>query len=452
MTVNYTESEVSYIMQQKELSFKLEFSETERITPYAGLCLYGEMYRALGIDKEVERFLPRPKSGAGYSANTYIHPLTMMFMGGGKYIEDIKKIEADKGLREVCQMDTVPGSDAIGGWMRRESGDKEKGIQELNDSLVRRMIRRCEAEAVTLDIDATGIEASKHDARYTYAGYKGYMPMLGFIPEIDCCVGYEFREGNEPPGSRNYEFVVQMMEKVKRFGKRIGFLRSDSAAYQAKIFNYVNYAGGKYAITVDQDVAVKRTITQIPEHEWKPMKDRDGISTGREYAECIHTMNETDHAFRVVIQRWINPQQDLFERYEKYCYHGVATNWGTEEKTGEEVVWWHNGRSNAENYNKEVKIGFNLEYVPCGEYGANAVWFGIGILTYNLFIASKVFLFPPSWAKKTIRTIRWQFIQMAGRIISHAGMLVLRVCGISREIYELYQTGRKRCMLLNCSG
>lgn len=193
----------------------------------------------------------------------------MMFMGGGKYIEDIKKIETDKGLREMCQMKIVPSSDAIGDWLRRESVEKEEGIQRVNDGLVRRLIRKVEAEAVTLDIDATGIEASKHEARYTYKGYKGYMPMLGFIPEIDCCVGYEFREGNEPPGSRNYEFVVEMMEKVKRFGKWIGFLRSDSAAYQAKILNVVNGAGGKYAITVDQDVAVKRAIKQVAEDEWK---------------------------------------------------------------------------------------------------------------------------------------------------------------------------------------
>ena len=128
LIINNTESEVTYIMQQKTLPFKLEFSETEKITPYAGLGLYGEMCRALGIDKEVECLLPKPKSGAGYSANTYIYPMTMMFIGGGKYIEDIKKIETDKGLREVCQMDIVPTSDAIGDWMRRESREKEKVV------------------------------------------------------------------------------------------------------------------------------------------------------------------------------------------------------------------------------------------------------------------------------------------------------------------------------------
>lgn len=452
MNVNNTESEVSYIMQQKALPFKLEFSSEENITPYAGLCLFGELYRALGMHHEVEQLLPKPQSGSGYSANTYIYPLTMMFMGGGKYIEDIRKIEFDKGLREVCQMTIVPSSDAIGDWLHRASREKEQGIQAMNDGLVRRLLRRVEGEAVTLDVDATAIVASKDAAQYTYKGHKGYMPLLGFIPEIDCCVGYEFREGNESPGARNYEFVQRIMDKIKRFGSWILNVRSDSAAYQAKIFNYVNRHGGRYAVTVDQDAAVKRAIKQIREEEWKPLRNREGIATGREYAEFIHTMNDSDHAFRVVMQRWANPQQDLFETYEKYCYHGVATNWLVEEKSSEEVVWWHNERSNAENYNKEVKNGFNLSYVPCGAFEANAVWFGVGILAYNLFIASKVFLLPKSWLKKTIGTIRWQFIQMAGRIIKHAGCVIVRICGVSREIYELYKIGRKRCMLLQTSG
>ncbi|MFH1378744.1 MAG: hypothetical protein ABII23_00570, partial [bacterium] len=43
--------------------------------------------------------------------------------------------------------------------------------------------------------------------------------------------------------------------------------------------------GGKYGVTVDQDVAVKRAIKEIPAQDWKPMKDSDGIMTGREYAE-----------------------------------------------------------------------------------------------------------------------------------------------------------------------
>jgi hypothetical protein len=439
-------------MQQKELPFKLEFSEAEKITPYAGLGLYGELYRSMGLHRAVENELPKPGSGSGYEADTYIYPAVMMFMGGGKYLEDIRKIEADRGLREMCRMGIVPSSDALGDWLKRASSEKEQGIKGINDRIIKRLLRRCCDETLTLDIDATGIEAHKADAAYTYKGYKGYMPMLGFIPEIGCCAGYEFREGNEAPASRNYEFAKDICEKVERWGGRISRMRIDSAGYQAEVVNYCQSKEMRYTITVRHDEAVMRGITHIAADAWKPVRDKNGIHTGREYAEFIHTMNESNHAFRVVVQRWPNPQRDLFEQYEEYCYHGIATNYTGEEKTAEEVIWWHNGRANSENYNKEVKLGFNLAYMPCGEYGANAVWFGIGILAYNVFVASKVFLLPKSWLHKTIGTVRWQLIQIAGRIIAHAGSLVVRICGIPREIYDLYKIGRKRCRMLHGAG
>ncbi|MFH1258388.1 MAG: IS1380 family transposase, partial [Elusimicrobiota bacterium] len=298
-------------------------------------------------------------------------------------------------------------------------------------------------------IDATGIVGEKLLAAYTYAGYKGYMPILGFVPELGICVGHEFREGDVSPSTRNCEFARGIIDFVDSTGKKIKFFRSDSAAYNSEVFNYLNGQGIRYGITVDKDSAVKEVIEMIK--EWKVLKDKDGRDTGREYAESVHSMNKTDHSFRIVVQRWPNPDQDLFEKKSEYCYHGIATNFFLEEKNSEEIISWHNARSNSENYNKEVKIGFNLEYMPSGNFAANAVWFGIGILAYNLFIASKIFLFPKEWSKKTIRTIRWQFIQTAGRVIKHAHELILRICSTTRDIFQIYQTARVKCRELQKS-
>lgn len=432
-------------MAKNVLSFKLKFSEKEEITPYAGLALYGEMYRAIGLDKEINSVFPAPGSGAGFDANTYINALTMMFIGGGKYIEDIRKIKADKGLRKICKMEKVPSSDAAGNWLRREGKEKIRYMEIINNNLTRRGLKKAERKELTLDTDAMEIEAHKREAEYTYNGNKGYMPILGFIPELDWCIGYEFREGNVSPCERNYEFAREIIERVEREGKKIKRVRMDAAGYQVKVINYVNGKGSRYTITVDKDESIKEAIKRIGEEEWKPLKDKEGVMTNREYAEFIHSMNESDHAFRVVMMRWKNPQRDLFEKTEEYCYHGIATNYLEEEKNSEEIIWWHNGRSNSENYNKELKIGFNLDYMPSGEFEANAVWFGIGILAYNLFIASKMFLFPKGWLKKTIRIVRWQFIQMAGKVIKRARELILKICSTLRETFEIYKEARRKC-------
>jgi hypothetical protein len=432
-------------MAKNVLEFKLEYGEDE-ITPYAGLCMYGEMHKAIGLDKEINAIFPAPGSGAGFDANTYIEPIILTFIGGGKYIEDIRKIEADNALKKICKIDKVPGGDAIGDWLRRNSWNKVASLKTINDNLTGRIIKRAKEKELTLDIDAMEIEADKYYAEYTYNGNKGYMPLLGFIPEVDMCCGYEFRAGNVPPQASNYEFTKEIVEKVKRTGKKIKQFRSDSAGYQAKLINYLNGEGVKYTITADQDEAVKEMIGRINAGELQKVKTKDGIEKDREYAETVHTMNKTDHTFRLVVQRWKNPQRDLFENAPEYYYHVIATNYTEEEKNAQEVIWWHNGRSDSENYNKELKCGFNLDYLPCGELQANAVWFGLGILAYNLFIMSKIYLFPEGWLKKTITTVRWQFIQMAGRIIKSARQIILRVCGIPKEIYETYVRAREKCL------
>jgi len=46
------------------LPFKLVPTD-ETITPHAGLAVFGEFLRAMGVDEEVRRFLPRPGSGRG---------------------------------------------------------------------------------------------------------------------------------------------------------------------------------------------------------------------------------------------------------------------------------------------------------------------------------------------------------------------------------------------------
>lgn len=349
------------------------------------------------------------------------------------------------------KLEEVPSSDAAGDWLKRDSLAKIEGLGKVNDEVTGSILKRV-GESLTLDIDATAIEAAKAEAAWTYKGHKGYMPMLGFIAEVGCCIGHEFREGNDAPAARNYEFTREQCQKVKRYGRRVNKFRSDSAGYQAKVVNYLNSEGIRYTITVSKDEAIQKAIKRIPEHEWRQGRDRYGIRTGREYAEFIHTMNGSDHAFRVVVQRWEPAQRDLFENSEQYCYHGIATNFTIEAKNGEAVIWWHNERSNAENYNKEVKIGFNLEYMPSGTFGGNGVWFGIGILAYNLFIASKVFALPRSWRTKTIATVRWQFIQMAGRIIRHARRVIVRVSGITRETFELYRHAREMCRELAATG
>lgn len=114
----------------------------------------------------------------------------------------------------------------------------------------------------------------------------------------------------------------------------------------------------------------------------------------------------------------------------------------------QEVFGWHNQRGQAENFNKEVKIGFGMERMPCGQTYANAVFFRVGVIAYNLFIGFKRLSCPESWAKHTIVTFRWKIVQVAGRIVKHAGEAVLKLM-IDLEKLELFKGIRRKSFELS---
>jgi hypothetical protein len=135
-------------------------------------------------------------------------------------------------------------------------------------------------------------------------------------------------------------------------------------------------------------------------------------------------MGETKAAFTLIVQRWQNPQLNLFEA-NPWCYYVIATNDYQRETT--QIIYFHNHRGNAENYNKEVKSGFRLGYAPTKELSANAVYFEIGMLAYNLTVAIKYLCLGAGWLKKTIATLRWELIFIAGKLVNHGRRLLLKV-------------------------
>ena len=69
---------------------------------------------------------------------------------------------------------------------------------------------------------------------------------------------------------------------------------------------------------------------------------------------------------------------DLKERYKV-----IATNLDWPKDA---VVKWYDARGEySENRIKELKIGFSMERMPSSYFKANAVFFRIGVLAYNLF-------------------------------------------------------------------
>jgi hypothetical protein len=413
------------MIRQTILPFKVEMTR-DLITPHAGLALLGEFAVGLGFLQSVDRYLPKPGSGAGYNPSEYIFPLILMLNGGGRSLEDTRQIRADEGLKEILLLERIPSSDAFGDWLRAMGANGGLyGLEKVNRKLLKRGMKYDGVKGYTLDIDATGIVAEKQSAKMTYKGFKGYMPIVGHIAENALVLGDEFREGNVAPATRNLYFIKYCARQMPK-GKRIAFLRSDSAAYQADIINYCEQNRIQFAIGADCDEAVLEAIGAIPDKDWAPYKNGS-------IAETIHSMNKTKEAFRLIVirrayQRNIFTQEDVSVKYTV-----IATN---RMESAEDVVTWYNRRGDhSENRIKELKIGFGMERMPCRQCEANAVFFRVGVVAYNLFRLFILKVLATSWHRHQVQTVRWRLYQIAGKIVFHGGQVFLKVRRGFRQLF-----------------
>ncbi len=109
---------------------------------------------------------------------------------------------------------------------------------------------------------------------------------------------------------------------------------------------------------------------------------------------------------------------------------------------------WYNQRGEAsENRIKELKTGFAMERMPSGDTKANAVFFRIGVLASNLFLLFRRLILDERFPRAQVQTVRWQVYQVAGKIVRHAGALVLKV---AEDVLASFRTLRERCWRLWC--
>jgi hypothetical protein len=172
-------------------------------------------------------------------------------------------------------------------------------------------------------------------------------------------------------------------------------------------------------------------MAALPESAWTPGRD-GGI------AETVHTMNGTRQAFRLIIVRR-GRQGELFEAGAgAYRYTVIASN--RRESAAATTAWYCQRGEASENRIKELKIGFGMERLPCGQFQANAMFFRIGVLAYNLLKGFARCALAPEWRRHQVQTIRWRLYQAAGKVVHHAGQLYLKV---SRAAVALFESIRR---------
>ena len=82
-----------------------------------------------------------------------------------------------------------------------------------------------------------------------------------------------------------------------------------------------------------------------------------------------------------------------------------------------------------------------MERMTSGDFGANAMYFSIGVLAYNLYVMFRTLVLGEDLRQARVLTVRWRLFNMAGRIVYHARQIYLKV---SSNLVERYGELRTR--------
>ena len=87
----------------------------------------------------------------------------------------------------------------------------------------------------------------------------------------------------------------------------------------------------------------------------------------------------------------------------------------------------------SENRIKDLKIAFGMERMPCGDFAANAMFFRLGTIAYNMFVLFKVSALSAQWRNVQVQTLRWRLYHVAGKVVRHGRRLILKVSAWMHE-------------------
>ena len=444
---------------------------TEATSAHAGLLATSRAFRSLGYPQLIEENLKVRKRRRGFSEAQMIESIVLLQTLGGECPEDIGLLAHDRCLerglgyapakvtavREFLkefheeELEALrPPREEQKSFIFPSSGNLE-ALQEVQAAGVARIAEMYQSQGqqqkiATIDQDATIIESHKKAAYSHYKGGRGYQPMLALWAEADLVVADEFRDGNVPAGQRPLSCSRMAFSALPSTVEQ-RYFRGDSACYERELLQWLSSKeregepGGPigFAISADMGRELSAAVAAVKEKQWKTI-EREADGTLRQCAEVDFVPSERYEQkgslpLRYVGLRILKPQGLLFADGSDREHFAVVSNLDWE---GSRLLQWHREKAGTiEHVHDELKNALGGGHMPSQKFGANAGWFRLALLSYNLASAIKGLCLGVEERTARLKRYRLLMVHIAGRMNRNNCVMTLRLCASQQTITRM---------------
>lgn len=440
---------------EARLPFELDVrAEAAALTAHGGVPLLIEAFRTSGAAAVLDEHVSIKRRKRGLTPSQLVEGLFSLWAAGGERCEDLAPLREDAALAlllghglpapqtardfleafdeaapplwqgERCQ---VPGE-----------GERLQGLAKASRRLVAWQQERRPQTVATIDVDATILESEKRCALPTYDGRTGYQPVVALWAEQDVILADEFRDGNVPAGSGNRRVIEQALAALPAGVEEVR-LRADSALYEQALLRWLEAKGIGYAISADMSHELAAAIRVLPASAWQiEREDGDAI---RQWAEVAYVPSDGVAAKdrpappRYLALRITKKQGRLFADGAEIKHFAMVTNLPDPDGgSGLDLIQWQRGKAGTVEHAHHVLTNeLAAEALPSQRFGANAAWFRLNVLLYNLLSAFKRVALPEELHDARPKRLRFVLLNGIGKVIRHARETLLRLVGEGRR-------------------
>ena len=468
---------------------KVEMTEGKSgVTPNASLLFTAKFFEQSGLSKVIDTNIGARKH-KGASDSKQIMSMVMSQICGGDAIEHQKYLKSRVGILGIS-VPSVSASRSYMKEFHNRDEDKKRGkgrsyvpesnaclsgFEKIHAHVFQTAHRMSPKETITLDQDATYIPTDRPEAYFNYKSTRAYEALNTYCPEYDLIIGTRYSDGNVPAGFRQLEELERVLSLLPDGVKHVK-LRSDSAGYQWDLMKWCARNDNKrfgaidFAISCDVGDEFKACVSKVPEAEWHPLSGGIAGKQRMEWSEVTYVPNNLCkskkapeirfYAIREVFQQssgrsrtsndipgqmelglestdeYISELESVCTALKKlhltlmsgkvYKIFGIASN--ITYHTGEEIIYWHRERcGKSEQVHDLLKNEFGGGHVPSHLFGVNAAWWNIAVLSMNVINVMKRFFLPYRYKTCHMKTLRYVFFTVAGKVITHARRKILKV-------------------------
>ena len=445
----------------------------ETASPHAGLLATSRALRSLKLPDLIAANLSLKERQRGFTEGQFVETIVLLQTVGGDCPEDIKLLAGDACLERGLGY-AIPKVTAVRAFLDRfhdeelaasrparevqksfimPSSAGIQGLQQVQAGLVRRVAKLYEEQGqaikvATIDQDATIIESHKQAAQAHYEGGRGYQPMVAQWAEADLVVADEFRDGNVPARQAPLT-CAQLAFAALPETIRTRYFRGDSACHENELIGWLKHPdrqeekGGRigFAISAVMSADLAAAIAKVADKDWKTFAtEADG--TRRQWAEITFVPGEASEKkdsqpLSYVGLRLLKAQGVLFADGSDRHHHAVITNLDWD---GDKLLDWHREKAGTiEHVHDEVKNALAGGHMPSQHFAANAAWFKMALLAYNIASAIKGLCFSPEERTARFKKYRLMAVHLSGRMSRFQCKLRLRFCAAKEAIQRIQQ-------------